>query len=168
MILYSSILFVSILIAIFVPPIPTGEARFVPVQFQLVNDKPNYARCTHHAGLNPAVFALRSAIIWQTDADYQLIRTQFLDERDFDPNLARVDPAWSNYDLLKRSPFSLSTFGVELMNAAILNYRYIEHDTPHVVTSRTWVFCIDSKRVRSTQTTMQSFINGGRSEFDAE
>jgi len=160
------ILIVSVLVGLLIPPIPRGQARLRPTAVQLTQERPGYARCTHHAGLNPAVFAYSSKLIWESENDYQAIRAQFLQDRGYDPNLARIDPAWSDYDLLKRTPLSLSALGLELMNAATLNYRYIEKDAQQVVTSRTWVVCIDSKWVRSTQTAVQAFISGGRSEFD--
>ncbi|MFK7804599.1 MAG: hypothetical protein AB8G95_23385 [Anaerolineae bacterium] len=165
-IVLSATLFLVAMFLFFVPPIPTGQARFRPAAIQLDKEKPSYARCTHHAGLNPAVFAYSSAIIWETENDYLDVRTQFLEDRNYHPNLARSDPAWSDYDLLKRSPFSLSTLGVEFMNAATLNYRYIAKDAQQVVTSRTLAVCIDSKRVRSTQAAMHTIFNGGRAEFD--
>lgn len=151
--LYLAILIVSLSTLLtgflsMIPPVPNSFRSSDLISLKWNTDKPSYARCTHHAGLNPSSAALRTVARWQTEELYDNIRQRFINESGFDPNLARQDPAWSDYDLLHRHPLTIRYLGFEIMNATTLNYSYVDRNNVEVVTSRTLVVCSNSSLVK--------------------
>ena len=145
-------------LAITAPPLPNsvGSSKLLNIKWD--SAKPSYARCTHHVGLNPSSFALKTSARWQTAEPYEQIRQRFLERHAYDPNLARQDPAWSDYDLLSRRPTTIKVLGIEVMNASTLNYNYFNRTDLQVVTSRTIVICSNSRLIKMASNRMQPFL----------
>ncbi|MEM8857689.1 MAG: hypothetical protein AAGD96_05180 [Chloroflexota bacterium] len=161
------ILVIVLGLAIVTPPIPSSISTVQLIKLKLRSDKPSYARCTHHVGLNPSKVAFRTSAHWQTEEAYEQIRQRFLDEYAYDPNLARQDPAWSDYDLLNRQPTTLAIMGFEIMNASTLNYQYVDRNELEVVTSRTIVVCSNSQLVKRASNRLQ-LLNEQRFSFSED